>query len=509
MDDFQFLQNSFSGQQGMCRANELEAPELLLVEDDQILRNAILKLIQIKLKLKVSTASSPSEALDLVKNFEHKKFCLVTDISFDEQSTDGLTLIDLLRERSLQFESIVMTGFASIESAILATKKGVYHYLTKPFEVDNLIDLITELYAKKFAVELGKKLSFEDQLTHLTTQNSRTIKIEEAKDTDFFCGIIGRSQKMKNVFERIQKVANSDTTVLINGPSGTGKELVSEAIHRLSKRSQYPRISVNCGAIPSELLESELFGHEKGAFTGAISERKGRFELAQKGTLFLDEIGDMPLLLQVKLLRVLQNKEIERVGGNFPIPIDTRIVTATHRNLEKCVKNGDFREDLYYRLNVIPLYVPALCERKEDIPILISYFCKKFSSADGRNKIDFHHDTLELFMDYEWPGNVRELENLMERLIILRGGSLIKPSDLPDKFLINFKKKSRDSKEFIKLTDKGIDLKKVLGDIEDSLINQALKITNGNKNQASRLLSLNRTTLIEKMKKKNFETELN
>jgi DNA-binding NtrC family response regulator len=316
--------------------------------------------------------------------------------------------------------------------------------------------------------------------------------------------MVGRSKQMKQVFERIKKVASSDSTIFISGPSGTGKELVANALHNLSNRKAHNMVSVNCGAIPSELLESELFGHEKGAFTGAISSRKGRFEMAHRGSIFLDEIGDMPLLLQVKILRVLQNRVIERVGSNDTTEIDVRIITATHRNLEEAVSEGNFREDLYYRLNVIPIKIPALKERREDIPLIISYFLSKFVSADLRNNIEFDDETLESLISYDWPGNVRELENLIERLVILKGGSLIKISDLPTKFIKLTTPHVDSYKSLINLPNEGVDLKQLLSNIEDSLINQALEATGGNKNQASKLLFMNRTTLIEKMKKKGF-----
>ena len=319
--------------------------------------------------------------------------------------------------------------------------------------------------------------------------------------------MVGRSEKMRRVFERIKKVAHSNSTVLIQGASGTGKELIAKAIHKLSDRTKETIVSVNCGAIPNELLESELFGHLKGAFTGAIADRKGRFELANKGTIFLDEIGDMPFLLQVKLLRVLQGREIEKVGDTKTTPVDVRIITATHRNLEEAVLQGDFREDLFYRLNVIPVVLPALNERKEDIPLLISYFLSRFVSGDGRNGLEFDPEVIEVLCHYSWPGNVRELENLIERLIILKGGNKIKINDLPEKFLKDLPKRSMISSDaMIELTAEGIDLKKTLSELEDSLILQALEITSGNKNQASKLLNMNRTTLIEKIKKKDLLT---
>jgi DNA-binding NtrC family response regulator len=310
---------------------------------------------------------------------------------------------------------------------------------------------------------------------------------------------------MKNVFERIEKVARSDSTILIMGPSGTGKELVASAIHQLSARSHKNRVSVNCGAIPSELLESELFGHVRGAFTGAISNRKGRFEMAHNGTIFLDEIGDMPSLLQVKLLRVLQERVIEPVGQSETLPIDVRVIAATHRDLDKAVQEGKFREDLFYRLNVIPIRLPALKDRREDIPLLISHFLDRFVSADRSNQITFSSDTLDLLLGYDWPGNVRELENVIERLVILRGGSEILPEDLPAKIFRSNPLATQQYKTLFELPDSGVDLKQILSDIEDSLILQAMNRTGGNKNQASKLLTLNRTTLIEKMKKKNLE----
>jgi DNA-binding NtrC family response regulator len=330
-------------------------------------------------------------------------------------------------------------------------------------------------------------------------------KLEKPGAEDIFFGIVGRCKSMKEVFERIEKVAKSDSTILITGASGTGKELVANAIHKLSTRAQSPRVAVNCGAIPGELLESELFGHIKGSFTGAISNRKGRFEIAHQGSLFLDEIGDMPLLLQVKLLRVLQLKQIEPVGSSEAIDVDVRVIAATHRDLEQQVKDGKFREDLFYRLNVIPIRVPELKERREDIPLLISYFLDRFTSADRSNEISFSHEAMDLLMSYEWPGNVRELENVIERLVILRGGNEILPEDLPSKIYRTNPLVSHQYKTLFELPEQGVDLKTILSDIEDSLILQALGRTGGNKNQASKLLSLNRTTLIEKMKKKGIE----
>ena len=521
MNDFQFLHTSFE-QEGMTNLNQrtqgTRLPEVYLVEDDRVLGTTIKKYLEKKLALTVHFFLTPTECLlELDKKIKSETvvnqipFCLITDISFEVGGSDGLLLIDLLKERGHQFVPIVMTGFASIETAINATKKGVFHYLTKPFELDVLCDLVTKAFTKKlnvpesfFTAEAATQKAVVQTSTPTSHLFQSKFKIEAPGPDDIFCGMVGRSKQMKQVFERIKKVAASDSTVFISGPSGTGKELVANALHNLSARKSHNMVSVNCGAIPSELLESELFGHEKGAFTGAISSRKGRFELAHRGTIFLDEIGDMPLLLQVKILRVLQNRVIERVGSTETTEIDVRIITATHRNLEDAVAEGNFREDLYYRLNVIPIKIPALKERREDIPLMISYFLSKFVSADLRNNIEFDDEALELLISYDWPGNVRELENLIERLVILKGGSLIRVSDLPAKFLKTNPTHVESYKSLITLPDDGVDLKQLLSDIEDSLINQALEVTGGNKNQASKLLSMNRTTLIEKMKKKGF-----
>jgi len=512
LDDFEFLHSSFESEETNSSKTQ-NPPDIYLVEDDQIFGKTLKKFLEKQLHLKVTYFANPSECLLCVDEKygsvapeARSPFILISDISFDDGGADGLLLVDLLKEKGHKFESIVMTGFASIETAITATKKGVLHYLTKPFELEVMSDLIVKAVTNQLG--FGKEI-FECSRVEVSDGKTKNpifqkFKIESPKEDDIFCGMIGRSRQMREVFERIKKVAASDSTILINGPSGTGKELIANAIHQLSIREKHGMVSVNCGAIPGELLESELFGHEKGAFTGAISTRKGRFELADKGTIFLDEIGDMPLLLQVKILRVLQSRVIERVGSTLTTPIDVRIVTATHRDLEKSVQDGNFREDLYYRLNVIPIKVPALADRREDIPLLLSYFLSRFVSADGRNSIEFDDEALELLMTYDWPGNVRELENLIERLVILRGGSVIRPSDLPAKFLQHRPSSVYMSEDLIDLPDSGIDLKSTLSSIEDSLITQALKKTGGNKNQASKLLHLNRTTLIEKMKKKGL-----
>lgn len=503
MDDLNFLHNSYAGDMAQ---DELESfglnPQIYIVEDDKVFGLSLKKYLSKTINCEIEVFTSALECINFLMNRPNRSapFCLITDISL-EQGADGLYLIDTLKDKNLNFVSIAMTGFASIENAIAATKKGVFHYLTKPFELENLKQLVMDAISQKLGIKVhSKKKQTKSTISDLTG----SFQIEYPHEDDMFHGMIGRSKAMKDVFDRIEKVALTESTVLITGPSGTGKELVAQAIHQISPRRGAQKVSVNCGAIPGELLESELFGHMKGSFTGAISNRKGRFEVADKGTVFLDEIGDMPPHLQVKLLRVLQNQTIEPVGATDSISIDTRVIAATHRDLEAMVSDNTFREDLYYRLNVIPIKIPALKDRKEDIPLLIGYFVNRFVSADRSNAITFSKESIDMLMQYEWPGNVRELENIIERLVILRGGNEIIPEDLPAKVFRHNPLKSDQYKKIFELPEDGVDLKRVLSDIEDSLIMQAITLTKGNKNQASKLLNLNRTTLIEKMKKKSL-----
>lgn len=357
-----------------------------------------------------------------------------------------------------------------------------------------------------------------------------------SQESSLFAGIIGRSPAIQNVFNAIQKVADTDSTVLISGESGTGKELVARAIHQFSSRNKGPLIPVNCGAIPSELLESELFGHVKGAFTGAISNRQGRFELAQNGSIFLDEIGDMPSMLQVKLLRVLQERMFEPVGAMKAILADVRIIAATNKDLEEAVKEKTFREDLFYRLNVIPIHIPALRERRSDIPFLVEHFAAQFNQEKRRNVKFSNPEIMDLFLRYDWPGNVRELENLIERLVVFCGDGEVELKDLPSKIFerVELVQSSPGAQgrfgfathviaqlaadnlalsdgimfpRFV-LPESGVDLREIISTFENDILLQALSRTKGNKNKASELLKMNRTTLVEKLKKKNLQFEL-
>jgi len=319
--------------------------------------------------------------------------------------------------------------------------------------------------------------------------------------------MIGKSGPMKALFEMITKVAESNATVLLQGESGTGKELAARAIHQLSARNARNFVPVNCAAIPDDLLESELFGHVKGSFTGAYANRAGRFEMADKGTLFLDEIGDMKANLQVKLLRVLQNREFEPVGASKSQKVDVRIVAATNKILEDLVASRDFREDLYYRLSVIPITIPPLRDRREDIPLLISAFLIRFNNDKRHAVKGFSRETLDILCNYQWPGNVRELENLVERLVILKDSGFITPDDLPEKYLSGRQVVRLQAAESVagnQLPEAGICLNSAVEEFENHLILQALDRTGGNKKEAALLLNLKRTTLIEKLKKKNL-----
>ncbi len=316
--------------------------------------------------------------------------------------------------------------------------------------------------------------------------------------------IIGQSLEVIKLLNLVERIANVNSNVLITGETGTGKELVARRIHSLSSRVNKPLVSVNCGAIPREILESELFGHVKGAFTGAISDRKGRFEMANGSSIFLDEIGDMSCHLQVKLLRVLQEKEFEPVGSDKTLRVDVRIIAATNKNLEKAVAESRFREDLFYRLNVLPVHVPSLSQRRSDIPLLVEHFIEKFNQLNQKKIEDISVDAMNLLYWYAWPGNVRELENLVERLVFLKDGGLIDAHDIPPRYQMTPKCNDPVSAVISDLS-RGIDLNSVINQYESSLILKALEKTGWNRNQAALLLNINRTTLIEKMKKKGLK----
>ena len=336
----------------------------------------------------------------------------------------------------------------------------------------------------------------------LDTNNTCNILSTQLNEEYGFHDIIGQSNKMREVFDLVEKVADCDSTILLNGETGTGKGLVATAIHQKSKRVNKPFISINCGAIPENLLESELFGHVRGAFTGATSSKQGKFELADGGTILLDEIGDMSSDLQVKVLKVLEEGEFEQVGGSKTIKVDVRIIAATHRDLCEEVQKGNFREDLYYRLYVIPLLLPSLRDRKSDIPYLVSYFIEQFSQKNDRQVNGVSDDAMAMMMSYPWPGNVRELKNMVERMVVLKGDGNITVGDLP----VELKKAQQyEPTSTIEISDEGICLNSAVTEFEKALILQSLEKTKWVKNKAAKLLHLNRTTLVEKIKRHQLQ----
>jgi two-component system, NtrC family, response regulator AtoC len=403
---------------------------------------------------------------------------------------DGLRVLERVTQLDAKIVGIVMTGYGTIDSAVKAMKAGAFDFLTKPFDADAV------------SIVVHKALEFQ-RLRQENVLLRKTVRDQYRTEH-----LIGTSDTMRELLEFIDKVADSDSTILILGESGTGKELIARTIHYNSARRDQPLVPVNCGAIPENLLESELFGHEKGAFTGAVNARMGRFELAHGGTLFLDEVGEMSLSLQVKLLRVLQERCFERVGGTKTIGVDVRILAATNQDLEVAVQEKRFRKDLFYRLNVIPVTVPPLRERVSDIPLLIEHFIARFNEMKQASVREMDADAMEYVLHYHWPGNIRELENLVERLIVLKKTGTIVPSDLPDKVLRSLPPPLTRLEEPLALNGTGIDLVRELERHENRLIVEAMRRANGVTSKAAQLLHMNRTTLVEKLKRKGMDPKL-
>jgi len=455
------------------------ASERILVIDDEGRNREFLKEFLDVEGFDVETAKDGQEGIEILEKMDFD--LVLTDLKMPR--ADGLAVLEGLQRINPQTVAIVFTGFGSIDTAVKAVKLGAYDYITKPLKMEEISLVIHR------ALE-HRKLSLENEM--LRRQLKRKYK---------FDNIVGDSEGMQQVFRLVEKIANTDSTVLVYGESGTGKELIARAIHFNSDRRERPLIPVNCGAIPEELLESELFGHEQGAFTGATRTRIGRFELGNGGTIFLDEIGDMSPALQVKILRVLQEHEFERVGGMKTIKVDIRVIAATNKDLEKNVAEGKFREDLFYRLNVIPIQLPPLRDRPSDTPLLVNHFVQMYNTKNGHNITGVSPEAMELLTSYEWPGNVRELENMIERIVILKGEGLIEPGDLSEKILAS---DSGTLHPRVRIPENGISFNTAVTEFERELILQALNRTNWVKNKAAKLLNLNRTTLVEKMKKINL-----
>lgn len=463
---------------------------ILVVDDEVSIRKALSKAFERDGYL-VTAVKSVAEALSVSR--ESTFHMLICDLQLPDGN--GLQLVQQLKQVNKDLASIIITGHGTVESAIQATREGVFHYVTKPFNIDEVLVLV------------GKALRHEE-----LNQENKHLKLALHRKYNFD-NFIGDSSAMMSVFTIIEKVANTNSTVLISGESGTGKELVARALHYNSDRSDKMFVPVNCGAIPAGLLESELFGHVKGSFTGAISNRTGRFQAADGGTLFLDEIGEMTPDLQVKLLRALQYQSIEPVGSVKPTEIDARIIAATNVDLERAVSERRFREDLYYRLNVIPIVMPPLRGRRGDVPLLISHFLNIYNEEKKCDVVMRSEEIMGVLMAYDWPGNVRELENLVQRMVVLKGKGEIEVRDLPPKFFLNRPGAAAPAERAafaggaegflnFELPEDGVDLKALVNSFEDHLLKQALQRTHGNKNKASELLRMNRTTLVEKLKKK-------
>jgi two-component system response regulator AtoC len=448
-------------------------PRRVLVVDDEENFRHILSVILKKERYEVETASNGEEALQRISNATFDQ--VLCDIRMP--GMDGLDFLKEVRKTEADANVIMMSAYGTLDTAVEAMKLGAYDYISKPFKPDEII-----LTLKK--AEERERLRKENELLR-----------KEVKKEYSFENIVSKNEKMQSIFEVVQKVAQYKSTILITGESGTGKEVVARALHYHSNRSQLPFMPVNCGAIPENLLESELFGHSKGAFTDAIRMKKGLFEEADGGTLFLDEIGELPSQLQVKLLRVLQDGEIRRVGEAKAIQIDVRIVAATVKDLVKEVNEGRFRDDLFYRLNVVPVHIPPLRERKEDIPLLVTHFIKKQSQSLGKNVTRIDPKALEVLINYKWYGNVRELENTIERAIVLADGENIELQNLPLN-IQNFQERV----EVTSLSEEEYSIKRASKALETTLIRRALKKTKGNHTHAARLLEISHRALLYKIK---------
>jgi putative PEP-CTERM system response regulator len=455
----------------MTRSDKVRS---VLIVDDEVGVRESLKMI-LKKDYDVFLAKDAEEAFLQIK--EHSPDVILLDIILPD--LDGLKVLEKIKQNEPDIVVIMITATNTAKTAVEAMKLGAYHYVTKPFDNDELRLIISRSLSEK---ALKQELIFR----------------REEMDKSFdFGNILGKSKGMKDIFKMVKQIADSKSTVLIMGESGTGKELISRAIHYNSNRKNYPFVTINCAAIPETLIESELFGHEKGAFTNAIEKKLGRFEVAHQGTLFLDEIGELSLTTQAKILRFLEEKEFNRVGGSKTIKVDVRLITATNKDLNQMIKKGSFREDLYYRINVVPIVIPPLRERKEDIPILIDHFINKFSVENNKNVKGINKEALEFLMQYEWPGNVRELENLIERVIALTSNEYIPANELPYSFKnipkINGLKES--------VLDGKVSFLQAEEEFEKEVILDALKKTNYIQSHAAEILGISRRILKYKMDK--------
>lgn len=452
-------------------------PNILIVDDDQIILDSLCEFLSIE-GYDTTGAATVSKAKQTLK--EQSFALVITDVNMADG--DGFEILDLAREKYPQTVVLLITGYGTIESAVKAIKKGAHDYLTKPI-IDDDLRLAVERASRQQA------LMSENQ--QLRQQLEKKFRLNN---------VISQNYKMARIFELVEAVADSKTTILMTGASGTGKSLLAKAIHYRSARHDKPFVEVSCGALPETLLESELFGHAKGAFTGAISEKEGKFLAADGGTIFLDEVSTASAAMQIKLLRVLQDRRFEAVGSNKTITVDTRIVLATNQDLVEEVKQGRFREDLYYRINVVAVNLPSLADRISDIPLLAEHFLKQFCESHSRTKTGLTDQAFQCLQDYPWPGNVRELENAIERAVLLSKGAFIDIDDLPAAIIHHFQ--NTENRNYGSET-----LKQALAGPERTIIRAALEANNWGRQDTAKSLDINRTTLYKKMKRYGLENE--
>ncbi|HWR38167.1 MAG TPA: sigma 54-interacting transcriptional regulator [Patescibacteria group bacterium] len=459
----------------------MKADYTILVADDEENVRRLLAAVLKREGYPVEVASDGLEALAKINDSAPQ--LVLMDIRMPQ--LDGITAFRKLREQGHRMPVILMTAFAAVDTAVEALKAGAFDYLIKPFDLAEVKLLVNRAFQLQ---------SMSEEIKVLQQELAENYRLDR---------ILTNSPKMKELCKNIAKLAQSNATVLITGESGSGKELIASTIHYNSARKHGPFVKINCGALPENLLESELFGHEKGSFTGAIARRTGRFEQANSGTLFLDEIGEFSLNLQVKLLRVIQEREFERVGGNETIRTDIRVMAATNRNLEEMVARGTFREDLYYRLNVVSLYAPPLRERKPDIHLLADYFLQKYSLENQKEILGYDHDAYELLRQYDWPGNVREMKNVIERAVIMNTGNIIFAEDLPEKLT----ERGNAAKRFIPEAPAagGVTLKEMMKNVERQFIREVLENYRGNTAKAARELGISRRSLQYKIQEYQLE----
>jgi two-component system response regulator AtoC len=453
-----------------------EKKKVLIVDDESGMRHMLTVLLE-REGYSIDTAQNGREGIEKIKS---NVFDLVLcDIRMPEM--DGLTFLETTKNINKQLPVIMMSAFGNVDTAIEAMKKGAFDYVSKPFKADEILLRLQRLTAQE-------NLMFENE----------SLKRVLHQETSF-SNIIARSPRMLDIFDTIRKIAEYKTTVLITGESGSGKELIARAIHFNSPRANKPFIAINCSAIPENLLESELFGYVRGAFTGANKDKKGLFEEATGGTLFLDEVGDLPLSLQVKLLRAIQEEEVRRVGANNNTKIDVRLIAATLKNLGDEIKKGTFREDLFYRLNVLPVHLPPLRDRKEDIPLLVENFIKRFNKEMDKTVERATPETIQMLGDYSWPGNVRELENTIERAMVLETSKELRPESLPDSV------RHVEINPAIRAAAHELSIKKMMVIMEQELIKKALEKTQGNRTWAAKLLEISHRALLYKIKRYGLE----